>query len=188
MPAGVPAGDLNSKWLRQLDLGLLMGGPRFRPALHAALQALQEPLDPATSLASGGNTRPAKRQRTCERCSSRQCAAGDNDDGTCLDRQDLPIRQACCSCSQPGRDQLAQQGCSSGQQAAGAEKLPGSQRQVPLPPGSMSNGGASIAVVHLPSLEQFLVRQMQPGVPAVVTGVPLLPLDPSLCSAAEGGM
>ena len=153
-----------SSWLRELDLAVLMGGPRFRPAINRALQAVQAAGAPqgmrqqqqqgtsARALHESAEQPAAKRRRT-EQAAAEASQPQSQGDATC-EHQASGAPQAC------GRTaaQLDQQA---------APTLP-----VSLPPGSFGTQGSRILVRQVPPLEAFLTQHLIPGVPIVLSGEP----------------
>lgn len=149
-------------------MALLMGGPRFRPALHLALTALQQQqqgshkrlLNP-----SALEDRPAQRQKVQARSLSptrdpdaRQ-QHGSKGSGARVEADSIsPLSAECVKSALSRHEDDPGNGHSS------------TEAQIHLPPGSLSDPQAGIATMHLPPLEQFLTSYMQPGVPVVVTG------------------
>ena len=164
--------------LRDLDMALLMGGPRFRPGLHLALHSLQE----ASCSRKRGLESPSSEGLPAQRPRVQAQRAPAAVEGHA--RHQHPSRRN----QQVDLDNASHSGaavCTSSAQGSHAEPacadgLSNCPAQIQLPPRSLSDPGASIPTAHVPSLEHFLTSYMQPAVPVVVTGRPpaVMPCKP----------
>ena len=184
-------------WLHDLDMAVLMGGPRFRPAVDIALRTLQAAEPHAREFAASQLQKPSpalpwQAQANQEAASSQpaeQPAAKRQRTHPGSAGAAAPVHASFAALLSPGQQagqhsSSAEASAASSQQPAGSGLGPHSstprasaslQQQrlvqpVQPPPGSFGAQGSRIPVQHVLSLEAFLVEHVTPGVPAVLSG------------------
>ncbi|KAG2498674.1 hypothetical protein HYH03_003419 [Edaphochlamys debaryana] len=171
--------------LRQVDLGLMMGGPLWRPHAHAFVTAAQAALAEASEAAAADQAEAAADQDVVR--ADQEAVAADQEAGA-GEAEGLSVGEEADSA---GGEEAEHEGRSAKRQrthgvegpkgapcedggvlggAAAGRGGPG-PGHVRLPPGSLGGPpGARVPYADAPDLEEFLLSYLLPQQPVVITG------------------